>query len=268
MGSHVQVCACVYRNAGVCGFIYTGVCSCTRVCMCMQVCADTHGVCTCTLASAGLTIRPSALCPGLLGSGSADTAKSFRSSQSRIFASLIRESSFFLAMCSTRFRLAEAWAARAGLASVPALGQPRRPARGLAGPEGAGARLSLSTVPDARSPLHHPRVLTTLTPQRQAGPDPRPIDSSSASLSRRTPPSDRPAPTGRPPIPAGSAPGPAGRKSVSTAPPPSAARGLGPRQPPEEMGGWGQAARPTGGWSGSPPRALFAGQSPGGPDEL
>lgn len=52
-----------------------------------------------------LTFLPSALCPSFPDGGSVDTVKSFGSSQSRIFDSFINESSFFLAMFSTRFRL-------------------------------------------------------------------------------------------------------------------------------------------------------------------
>lgn len=52
-----------------------------------------------------LTFLPSALCPSFPDGGSVDTVKSLGSSQSRIFDSFIKESSFFLAMFSTRFRL-------------------------------------------------------------------------------------------------------------------------------------------------------------------
>lgn len=65
-----------------------------------------------------LTVLPSALPPGL---PSVDTVKSLGSSQSRIFDSLIRDSSFLLAMCSTRFRWAEACNSqgRAGVGPQP-----------------------------------------------------------------------------------------------------------------------------------------------------
>lgn len=67
-----------------------------------------------------LTVLRSALPPGLPSGDSVDTVKSLGSSQSRIFDSLIRDSSFLLAMCSTRFRWVEACNShRPGPASVP-----------------------------------------------------------------------------------------------------------------------------------------------------
>lgn len=55
-----------------------------------------------------LTFLASDLCPSLPDGGSVDTVKSLGSSQSRILDSFIRESSFLLAMFSTRLRLVEA----------------------------------------------------------------------------------------------------------------------------------------------------------------
>jgi hypothetical protein len=60
------------------------------------------------VSSRGLTFLASALRPSFPEGDSVDTEKSLGSSQSRIFDSLIRESSFFFAMFSTRFRLVEA----------------------------------------------------------------------------------------------------------------------------------------------------------------
>lgn len=147
---------------------------------------------------------------------------------------------------------------RAAAMTRPGPGRTRG-SRGPAQPlHGAGRTLSLASPAGP----HHP------DPQRQAGPDPRPIDSSSASLSRRTLPSDRPAPTGRPPIPAGSAPGPAGRKSVSTAPsrPPAhpPAQHLGAWDPASRLRRWGGGDRRPGP-QGAGPGRLHVPSLPGSP---
>lgn len=85
-----------------------------------------------------LTLLPSALWPSFPDGGSMETVKAFRSSQSRILDSLIRESSFLLAMLSTRFRLEEACRSQmAGL--LAAAGRPpTRSWAALQGPAGAG----------------------------------------------------------------------------------------------------------------------------------
>lgn len=69
---------------------------------CAQVCPQPQAD---LVGYTALTFLPSALCPSFPDGGSVDTVKSFGSSQSRIFDSFINESSFFLAMFSTRFRL-------------------------------------------------------------------------------------------------------------------------------------------------------------------
>lgn len=132
------------------------VCVCMQVCVCVCVWPGLGGqVCVragvCAQLCRNLTLRPlsqlqadpaclgaptflaSAVCPSLPGGGSVDAVKSLGSSQSRIFASFIRESSFLLAMFSTRFRLVEACKRRTAspLASVPSLRAAAGTASGL-----------------------------------------------------------------------------------------------------------------------------------------
>lgn len=84
-----------------------GVCVCTHVLRCAQTTySRPFALPQADLISCrALTFLPSALYPSFPDGGSVDTVKSFGSSQSRIFDSFIRESSFLLAMFSTRFRL-------------------------------------------------------------------------------------------------------------------------------------------------------------------
>lgn len=111
-------------HAGVCAEVCTEVCLCADLCVhrceCTPggVCAQTHtfgspGWPTGWLSGRpvgirGVTFLASTLRPSFPDGDSVETEKSLGSSQSRIFDSLMRESSFLLAMFSTRFRLVDA----------------------------------------------------------------------------------------------------------------------------------------------------------------
>ena len=105
----VGVCVCRYECAGVCRCVCAGVCAGVYVGMQRpHVPAPLPAAGNPLRGLRALTFLASALGPSLPGGGSVDTVKSLGSSQSRILDSFIRESSFLLAMFSTRFRLVEA----------------------------------------------------------------------------------------------------------------------------------------------------------------